>query len=266
AVVALFRARCPVEPREQAWIEKMLLWCVEQFGQAPLRGRVVEPTEEFFPGHYAGTRQDVMRVVDQVRALLGISPDRFTVEVASDPDDADGPDGLDLLAAHPTRRTVAAGHYWQRDGQGHVRIDPRQARDPMRLVAVAAHELCHELLLGRGGVPEADGNDHEPLTDLLTVYTGFGVFSANAAFEFEAFNAGGWRTRTLGYLTEPMFGYALSCYARLRGEPGPQPPWARFLDTNPRGYLKQGLKFLAAPPASFPPPGFDPRGAGGFPS
>ena len=30
-------------------------------------------------------------------------------------------------------------------------------------------------------VPGADGGDHEPLTDLLTVYTGFGVFTANAA-------------------------------------------------------------------------------------
>ncbi|HEY2825858.1 MAG TPA: hypothetical protein VGI83_09955 [Gemmatimonadales bacterium] len=94
-------------------------------------------------------------------------------------------------------------------------------------------------------MPGADGEDHEPLTDLLTVFTGFGIFAANAAFRFESSNSG-WRTRRLGYLTAPMFGYALACHAWLRGEAGSheQPRWARFLDTNPRGYFKQGTRFL----------------------
>ena len=30
----------------------------------------------------------------------------------------------------------------------------------------------------------------------------------------------------------------------LRGEG--QPPWAKYLDTNPRAYLKHGLRYLAA--------------------
>ena len=61
----------------------------------------------------------------------------------------------------------------------------------------------------------------------------------------------------LGYLTEQMFGYGLACYARLRGEP--EPDWARYLDTNPRAYMKHGLAYLgrAAPggglPAAAPP-------------
>jgi hypothetical protein len=238
--VALFRPKCPVPAREQAWIEKMLLWCVGRFGDVPLRGPVVEPTDVFFPGGYLGTQQDVLRTVAQVRALLGISAERVAVEVAID---GDLPGDLDGMPQFPVRRAVVAGDYQQREGRGLIRIDPAQAGDRARLVAVAAHELCHELLLGRGGVPGADGEDHEPLTDLLTVYTGFGVFTANAAFDFQASRAG-WRTRTLGYLTEAMFGYALACHAWMRGEAGPEPGWARFLDANPRGYMKQGIRFL----------------------
>jgi hypothetical protein len=241
--MALLPRRCPVPPREQAWTEKMLAWCVERMGDVPLRRPVVVPTAEFFPGTYLGTEQDVLRVVDRVRVLMGIDPGRVAVEV-----DSDGMVGdLDAMPVHRTRHAVVAGHYEQREGRGLIRIDPGQAGDPLRVIAVAAHELCHELLLGRGGVPGADGEDHEPLTDLLTVYTGFGVFGANAAFHFEAFNSGGWRTRTLGYLNVPMFGYALACYAWLRGEarrPGRLPGWADHLDANPHGYMRQGVRYL----------------------
>ena len=219
----------------------MLVWCVDRIGAAPLRRPVVEPTEVFFPGGYLGTYQDALRTVDQVRAHLGIDADRVVVEVTTDGDLLGEPEEVPLF---PVRRFMVAGHYQQRGGRGLIRIDPAQVGDRARLVAIAAHELCHELLLGQGGVPGADGEDHEPLTDLLTVYTGFGVFTANAAFDFQAYNLGGWRTRTLGYLNEAMFGYALACYAWMRGEPAPEPAWTRYLDANPRGYLKQGSRYL----------------------
>jgi hypothetical protein len=43
-------------------------------------------------------------------------------------------------------------------------------------------------------------------------------------------------------MTEQMYGYALARYARMRGEAGPE--WSKHLDTNPRAYMKQGLKYL----------------------
>jgi len=39
-----------------------------------------------------------------------------------------------------------------------------------------------------------------------------------------------------------MFGYGLACYAWLRGER--RPTWADHLDTNPRSYLRSGLRYL----------------------
>jgi hypothetical protein len=44
-------------------------------------------------------------------------------------------------------------------------------------------------------------------------------------------------------MTEPMYGYVLARYARQREEP--DPAWAQALDTNPRAYLKQAMRFLA---------------------
>jgi hypothetical protein len=144
---------------------------------------------------------------------------------------------------------TAAGHHRTRDGRSVIGIHDDQARRPMALVATVAHELGHALLLG-GGLITADREDHEPLTDLLTVYFGLGIFSANSAFEFSQEARGRYSytsTSRLGYLTEPMYGYGLARFAWLRGES--RPSWARYLDTNPGTFLKRGLRFLdqAAP-------------------
>lgn len=121
-----------------------------------------------------------------------------------------------------------------------IGIRDDRAAAPMALVATISHELGHVLLIGDGRV-SAHREDHEPLTDLLTVFFGLGIFGANAAFEYSR-DAGYARTARLGYLTEPMFGYALARYAWLRGERNPG--WAGHLDTNPRTFLKRGLRFL----------------------
>jgi hypothetical protein len=39
-----------------------------------------------------------------------------------------------------------------------------------------------------------------------------------------------------------MYGYALAYYSQLRGEDDPS--WAIHLDTNPRTYLRRGLRYL----------------------
>jgi hypothetical protein len=103
-------------------------------------------------------------------------------------------------------------------------VSEAAARDPMRLIAVVAHELGHQRLLGEGRL-DSDRADHEPLTDLAAVHFGMGIFDANAASDFTQGSAG-WRRQTLGYLTEPMDGYALACYTRARGDAGPA--WAMW--------------------------------------
>jgi len=58
--------------------------------------------------------------------------------------------------------------------------------DPMSLVATMAHELGHVILLG-GNLLTHDTPDQEPMTDLLTGFTGLGIFTANSAARFMQF-------------------------------------------------------------------------------
>lgn len=229
----LFGARPPVEDRERQWIEKMLGWCVERFGREAFAAEVLTPTPSYFPGAYQGTPDDVLGVVDLVRAYLRIDPSEIAVA---------------LYDGRPPARPgqgggsqTVAGHYSVRNGVGVIAVGMDNAPDPRRVVAVAAHELCHHKLLYRG-LASSTERDHEPLTDLATVFFGLGVFTANAAYTFSQ-GSGGWRRQQLGYINQPMFGYALASMARLRGED--DPAWARHLDTNPRGYFKQATRYLA---------------------
>ena len=226
AAVAWWRTECPVRPEEQAWIDESMDWLRAQFGNMRLYGAVVLPTDDYFPGVYEGSREDVLGVVARIAEHMDVDRNNVDVEFEEDEDD-----GRDVLPVH-WEFQGAAGDYRVVDGRSIIGIRRRKAEAPMALVATIAHELGHYLLDGHDRRP-----DLEPLTDLLTVYFGLGIFSANAAFEYSTRG----RTRQ-GYLTEPMYGYGLARYALMRGEP--DPAWARHLDTNPRSFLKQGLRYL----------------------
>jgi hypothetical protein len=235
------RADCPVRPVEQDWIERSMDWLVVQFGTERLHGEVVLPTDDYFPGAYRGTRDDIRAVLERLCTHMDVDPAR--VQLQHDMAD-DNPELSAHLPIH-AKWTGAAGHHRIRDGRSIVGIHDDQAGRPMALVATIAHELGHVLLLGDGRI-SAHQKDHEPLTDLLTIFFGLGVFSANAAFEYSRETRGVYgytRTSRLGYLTEPMYGYGLARYAWLRGEA--DPGWARYLDTNPRTFLKRGLRYFA---------------------
>ena len=216
-----------------------MAWFGGQFGRARLHGRMLLPTDEHFPGVYRGSDDDVRAVVDRLARHMGVDYGRLDVEIVSEDDSR-----LSAYVPITSESRGAAGHYQERDGRCVITIAGDQARRPMALIATVAHELGHVLLLGDRRI-DADREDHEPLTDLLTVYFGLGVFAANAALERwqEVRGEYGYTsTARLGYLTEPMYGYALARYAWLRGETDPD--WARYLDTNPRAFLKRGLRYV----------------------
>jgi hypothetical protein len=242
--VNVLAPRCPVDDRERSWIEDSMAWFRGQFGDSPLRQPVVLPTHECFPPPFSGSDADVAAVVRRVSGYMGLPPDHVTVQFTDDYDHAAALAGLSPGASSNIRG--AAGTY-QAESTGQViTIDRSAIRDPARLLAVTAHELGHVRLLGEGRIA-ADREDGEPLTDLVTVYLGMGILTANAAFEFShgpspLRRIGGWSASHLGYLTEQMFGYGLAAYAVMRGEP--DPTWQKYLDTNPRVYCRHGLRYL----------------------
>lgn len=235
------KTACPIGPDERQWIDWRMHWLTQEFGSERLRkSEVVLPTPQFFPDTYEATPEDVRGLLDRMCFYVGVDP--ATVEVSvyqhanlvRDGDWQRGADGL----------------YVEADGVFHVAIEERTVNDPLALVATMAHELGHVLLLGHGRLPP-DTEDHEPLTDLLTVFLGLGVITANAVIREEYRDVGHWARWSMkrsGYLTMPQYGYALAWFARARGEQ--HPDWAGALRLDVRTAFAQASAVLDADPGA----------------
>jgi hypothetical protein len=235
-----FKPRCPVDPDHQAWIESRMLWTDREFDLDSFRRvSVILPTPEFFPDPFSGSEADVEALLHRVCGYMRVDPSRVSLGFYSER----GPDlgeGFRLQG----RRKGSAGLY-QRGDISKIWIELSKLDDLLALIATLAHELGHVHLLGDGRISR-DSEDHEPLTDLLTVCMGMGLITANAYLRekhWQGVRYSGWSLSRQGYLSAPMYGYALALFAEARGERNPA--WAQHLRLDIRAPFKQSLRYLA---------------------
>lgn len=237
-----FTPKCPVDPETKEWIECSFDWLIEELGIDILRSvEVLLPNDEHFPDPYDGSTPSIRKMVDRVCSYMDVEPASVQVQFFRNEDGS----GVHQFAGSESGEH-ALGIYSMRNGKYRIELDTSQTGDPQALIATIAHELGHVILHGEGRL-DPEHPDHEPLTDLLTVFYGFGVFNANSVFTFDQWtnaHGQGWRAQRRGYLTEEMFGYALALFAALRNES--KPPWLSELNTNARSYFKSASKFIAA--------------------
>lgn len=230
---------CPVAPPARAWIESRTRWLVGEFGLAAARKAVVIlPTPEFFPEKYDASDKAGRVLFDRVCRSMHISPAGLTLQFFDS--------GKPILNQGFIQSHNAVGLYQEDSGGVRIRIDARALEDPLALGAIAAHELSHLLLLGQRRLTGYE-RDHEGITDLLTVYLGLGVFTANTRVRDRSTRSAAtesWSISKLGYLDQPEIGYALALWARLREEPNPA--WRSALCADVRAYFDQGVRWLAA--------------------
>ena len=244
---------CPVGPAVQRWTEASMRWFTDEFGTEVLQRDVILPTADFIPRGYSATPGEIETVVRQLCVLMLVDPAGVKIDLF------DGSAQQKEAARLGKSRTV--GHFHMEDGRAVISLDSSETADPSVLTAIAVHEICHVKLLGEGRI-SARRADQERLTDLLTVFFGFGVFSTNAALRFARARRG-WSIvpqgdlddltlnaarhndgyNRLGYLKSQEFGYAMACFCWLRRETNPA--WARALNPGPLTYLKQGLAYLS---------------------
>lgn len=236
------RAKCSVDNEEKEWIEKYMLWLMKEFGDCKSI-RVVLPTKEFFPDPYVGDEESAVQVVKRVCSYMRVDYSRL--DIAFFEEEYKRSDSVSIFGESYEKEGAAGLYIDQGDHKKFIlAIDRSQVDNPPILVATTAHELGHVHLLGDKRIPEDEENP-EHLTDLLTVFLGMGVFTANAAFQFSQWDSGmmsGWNASRQGYLTEKMYGYSLAVFAWIRGEL--KPKWAKNLSPNNYTYFKQNMKYL----------------------
>ncbi|MFH2054003.1 MAG: hypothetical protein ABIK96_16220 [bacterium] len=233
--------RCPVTPDDRRWIENSFAWFAEEFGDEALRkGPVILPTAEFFPEVYEPGPEGVE---DLMRRICGwMDVDRSSVVL----DFYEGRERPDYgLGVYKTSGPAGVMGWDESLRRWVVAVSDRLLPDPLAVVAVLAHELAHVHLFGFGRVDPQAEEDHEPLTDLLSIYFGFGVFVGKVAFrslQEDRGTSATWSAQRLGYLPEPLIGYALALVAVAKDQTAPA--WAGSLEYGVRKPFEESLAFL----------------------
>lgn len=234
----LFGPSCPCDPAAKSWIEERLSWLSEEFEDSAFSSLpVVEPTPEFFPDPYDGSKRAVRRLLDRVCEYMGVVPDLVALKFVADAGK------IWLVNESGDYLPHAAGTYQEGRRKFIIRLDRSGLDDPMGLVGTMAHELAHARLLGEGRILR-EAFDNELLTDLTVVFFGLGIFLANTPRHWDSQFTKWPGTNLLKpeYLTPPMFGYGLAHLAWHRGES--RPAWARHLNWAARANFNQGLRYL----------------------
>src|SRR4028119_1777925 len=103
--------RCRVGAEVKAWIEKSMLWLIEEFGRdALLNATVVLPTDEFFPDQFSEDEEGARALVERVCGYMGVDPERVELEFFTDENAAPRPG----LPFDEFSRGGVAGHYRKR--------------------------------------------------------------------------------------------------------------------------------------------------------
>lgn len=248
-----FSPKLPVTDDEREWVEQGFHRLAKLLGRTQmLDARVVTPTAEDFPDPFDRSAESAEKLFWKVCDYMDVK--RAEVEVKIFPEETEDLSKL-LPHWHGDGQSRAAGLFLDGgtelangDGRHLVAIRSTQLEDPLALVATIAHELGHVILLGRKLLNPAPP-DHEPLTDLLTVYLGLGIFTANSAARFKQWQDErkfGWSMNRLGYLSEKVYGYALAKFMIERGEE--KPAWLKYLSTNVKSYCKQSRSWMEQNP------------------
>lgn len=245
-----FAPKLPIGDEERVWLNEGFRRLERLLGrQRMLQARVVLPTPEDFPDPYDQSSMAAEKLFERVCSYMGVDRNRIKLEIFKDetedlqeilPHWHGGSHGCAGFYTHEATGT----HDESRQKPMFIAVRSTKLRDPLSLVATIAHELGHAILLG-GGLISPTTPDQEPLTDLLTVFLGMGIFTANSANRFRQHQDErriGWSVQRLGYLPEEAFGYALARFAVERVET--HAAWRKFLSTNVKAAFNSSVKWL----------------------
>ena len=237
-----FSPKLPVTEEEQLWVDDAFRRLSWMLGWDRMKNAVVIlPTDEYFPEPWEATETGLETLFRRVCGYMHVNPADVELEVIPDPNEA-----LELLPVHSMRSEDPAGLHFGGSSEERplIAVSRSLLKDPLSAVATLAHELGHVILLD-GGRMRRDAEDMEPMTDLVTVYLGLGIFTANAARRFLQFQddrTHGWSMKKLGYLPEPVYAYALARFAECRCEDSPG--WTSYLSTNLKAWFRQSSNWL----------------------
>lgn len=221
-----------LELQNQLWLNQRVAWIVKEFGREHIHQvECLLPTSARLAEYRGGTDDEVIEYFKEITRDLGLDPEKIVFSIEDNLEADDGGPALGLYTE-------------PEEGRFSIAMAANQLSDPSELAATLVHELCHVHLLGHRRV-DIESPDHEPLTDLLCVFMGYGIIVANTTLYERTDGLGAYRYRQSGrqgYMSMSMFGYALALFARLRNDDGHE--WRRYMRADVRDAFNHSLRFF----------------------
>lgn len=235
-------ATCPIDQEQQAWVEDSFALFQREFGNDWLRKKpVILPSAQFFPDPYQPHSRSGLMLAARLCGYLDVPEGRLRVHFYDN--------------QNPSSEAMAPGVLYEMAGDegyvaetedGPVLVLPLQSlRDSFSLAATIGRNLAVWHLYANRNFDGGDANA-ALLAELLSIYLGMAVFTANSAYQFTQWHDGqmeGWQMARRSDMSEPMLGFALAVYAVLRDEQDES--WTRQIAANIRPYYKQSRRYLA---------------------
>jgi len=223
---------------QRHWIDQGFSWLIDCFGEQRIENRIIVPSDEFFPDRFTGTTNDAETMFSRICSFMDVDPSRITLQFYK----SQKADDVGSAFRFSLDQGFALGLFDEAPGSITIWIEQTRLNETQSLVGTMSHELGHVHLLADRRCDESYA-DHEPLTDLLTIYFGMGIFTANSTLRETSWQYGGWSgwsASRKGYLSMDECGYALAVYADLRNES--QPDWLRYLRPDLKPMVTEELK------------------------
>jgi hypothetical protein len=196
-------------------------------GALYLRLPLIEPDTTSFPDAWTPDEDGVFRLLRRIMAHAGLGDVPLSVErffLAPDEDDEDGD------------RHVIGLFKGVTDGRCDFGINCAQLDDPEHLIGVLAHEVAHAFRALNDLVVE-DHDEEEELTDLTTIFLGFGIFTTNNAHR-ETIHSNWHSIRRSGYLSADAMALALATWTGARDVEGDLGILERWLEPAQRAAVR----------------------------
>ncbi len=236
---------------EQEWLTQNVAELVTAQGVEPwLHAPIVEPTEEYFPEAEGSAAYLLDRVTRRLMQYAGLPRLDVRFHLLWEDDDDEVANAQEL--GEGTSCQTAACYFGIENDCCQFGLNEAVTADAEQLAGLMAHEVAHAYRHFHGLARDSEAEEF--LTDITTVYLGFGILVANNA---QRFRTGGevvggwsmheWRLERVGYLPPQAFTFLLAMQTSLRNlEPREHTRFASLLEPGQADYYRAAVKHLAA--------------------
>jgi hypothetical protein len=224
-------------PEEQRWLARYTRRLIERMGHEQfVVAPILEPSRKWFPEDWFATIYDAHLVTQRLLHYAGIDNVRAVIEGYVETDIAN------------TNTGDASGYFSGiRDGVAYFGLKQATLTDPEVAAGTMAHEVAHAWREFHRDKLESAHDQEELLTDITTVYLGFGILTTNDTHRFRSEGNSRqqrWATTSYGYLPLQAMSYLLGLQLAARNRDEEISSIEKQLEPNQRRAVLETLDAL----------------------